>query len=88
MLSSAIEKGKSQVLSHCAVVMTTHTIQSAFSIEDPQKRKQEITPLLKSGDFFKKIVVTSGNAKPHVDEQGITYMGIIPFLLNKDSLDL
>lgn len=63
-------------------------IQSAFSIEDPQKRKQEITPLLKSGDFFKKIVVTGGNAKPHMDEHGITYMGIIPFLLNKDSLDL
>ena len=62
-------------------------IQSAFSIADPQKRNQEITPLLKSGDFFKKIVVTGGSAKAHMDENGILYAGIIPFLLDKNSLD-
>ena len=62
-------------------------IQSAFSIADAEKRKQEITPLLKSGDFFKKIVVTAGNSKPHVDENGISYIGIIPFLLDPDSID-
>ena len=62
-------------------------IQSAFSIADPQKRNQEITPLLKSGDFFKKIVVTGGSAKTHMDENGILYAGIIPFLLDKNSLD-
>lgn len=62
-------------------------IQSAFSIADAEKRKQEITPLLKSGDFFKKIVVTAGNSKPHMDENGISYIGIIPFLLNPDSID-
>ena len=63
-------------------------IQSAFRIEDSDKRKQEITPLLKSGDFFKKMVVTSGNSKVHMDENGILYVGIIPFLLDRDSLDL
>lgn len=63
-------------------------IQSAFSIDDPQKRSQEITPLLKSGDFFKKIVVTAGSAKPHMDEHGIFYMGIIPFLLDSNSLEI
>ena len=62
-------------------------IQSAFSIADAEKRKQEITPLLKSGDFFKKIVVIAGNSKPHLDENGIGYIGIIPFLLNPDSID-
>jgi len=62
-------------------------IQSAFSIADPDKRQQEITPLLKSGDFFKKIVITSGNSKPHMDENGISYIGIIPFLLDPDSIN-
>ena len=62
-------------------------IQSAFSIADAEKKKQEITPLLKSGDFFKKIVVTAGNSKPYMDENGICYIGIIPFLLNPDSID-
>ena len=62
-------------------------IQSAFSIADPEKRRQEITPLLKSGDFFQKIVVTSGNSKPYMDENGICYMGVIPFLLDPRSID-
>ena len=61
-------------------------IQSALSITDNEKKQQEITPLLKSGDFFKKIVITGGNSKPHLDEQGIQYTGVIPFLLDKDSL--
>ena len=61
-------------------------VQSAFRIDDPEKRRQEILPLLKSGDFFKKIVVTSGSARPHMDENGILYAGVIPFLLDPDSL--
>ena len=62
-------------------------IQSAFRVDDPEKRKQEITPLLKSGDFFKKILVTSGNSNPHLDDHGILYMGVIPFLLDEQSLN-
>ena len=62
-------------------------IQSAFRVDGPEKRKQEITPLLKSGDFFKKILVTSGNSKPHMDDHGILYMGVIPFLLDEQSLN-
>lgn len=62
-------------------------IQSAFRIDDPEKRRQETLPLLKSGDFFKKIIVTSGSAKPHMDENGILFVGVIPFLLDGNSLD-
>lgn len=58
-------------------------IQSAMSVDDPDKREREIAPLLKSGDFFRKIVVTGGSALPHVDESGIVYVGIIPFLLDE-----
>lgn len=58
-------------------------IQSALSIDDPAKREQEIAPLLKSGDFFRKVVVIGGSALPHVDENGITYVGVIPFLLDE-----
>ena len=57
-------------------------IQSAFSISDEGKRMQEVLPLLRSGDSFQKIVVTGGNSRMHMDEQGIMYVGIIPFLLN------
>lgn len=62
-------------------------IQSAFNIDDPQKKNQEIKSLLHSGDFFKKIVVVGGNQKPYQDENGITITGVIPFLLEKDSVE-
>lgn len=62
-------------------------IQSAFSIDDEEKKKQEIRPLMNSGDFFKKIVIVNGNQKRSTDENGITYIGVIPFLLDKDSLE-
>lgn len=62
-------------------------IQSAFSIDTPDKKTQEIKPLLNSGDFFKKIVVVGGNQKRYQDENGITIIGVIPFLLEKDSVE-
>lgn len=62
-------------------------IQSAFSIDAPDKKTQEIKPLLNSGDFFKKIVVVGGNQKRYQDENGITIIGVIPFLLEKDSVE-
>lgn len=61
-------------------------IQSAFSIEDSQKRQTEILPLRKTGDFFEKIVITDGNQEAWRDEEGIMYVGVIPFLLNKNIL--
>ena len=61
-------------------------IQSALSIEAEEKRRQEIGPLLNSGDFFRKIVVTGGSRRPTYDENGIMYVGIIPFLLDESIL--
>lgn len=60
-------------------------IQSALNVDTDEKRNQETFSLKKSGDFFRKIVIVDGNAKPWTDEDGITYMGVIPFLLD-DSL--
>lgn len=62
-------------------------IQSAFSIDDDGKKLQEIRPLLNRGDFFKKIVIVNGSQKRTADENGIIYIGVIPFLLEKDSLE-
>ena len=62
-------------------------IQSALSIADDNKRIQEVTPLLRSGDFFKKLVIVGGNQKMRLDENGIAYVGVIRFLLNEDILE-
>lgn len=61
-------------------------IQSAFRLDDEAKKQQEITPLLKSGDFFRKYVIVGGTQQPWTDERGITYMGVIPFLLQPELL--
>ena len=63
-------------------------IQSAFAIPDSAKREQETFSLRHTGDSFRKIVVTGDPyEKPWMDESGITFMGIVPFLLNPHSLE-
>ena len=42
----------------------------------------------KAGDFFRKIVILDGNAKAWTDEEGIMYIGVIPFLLEENSLNI
>ena len=58
-------------------------IQSALSIADPEKKKQEIASLLRIPDSFKKIVVVRDNMKPWKDDNGIQYVGIEDFLRNE-----
>ena len=40
-----------------------------------------------SGDFFGRMVVTSGYSFPRVSVEGIVQVGVIPFLLNLSILD-
>lgn len=56
-------------------------IQSALNIDTPEKKVQELFSLKNTGDFFQKIVILDGNIKPWTDDDGIMYMGVIPFLL-------
>ena len=62
-------------------------IQSAYALPDQVKRDQETLSLRKSGDFFRKIVVTAANAPAFEGQDGITYIGIIPFLLDRTFLE-
>lgn len=58
-------------------------IQSALNVDTEVKKDQETFSLKNSGDFFRKIVILDGNAKPWTDEDGIMYVGVIPFLLEE-----
>ena len=62
-------------------------IQSAYALRDQVKRDQETLSLRKSGDFFKKIVVTAANVPAFEGDDGITYIGVIPFLLDQAFLE-
>ena len=63
-------------------------IQSALSISDEEKRKQETTSLYRIDDSFKKIVVVKDDIIPWHDEKGILYIGIEKFLLDETAMDL
>ena len=63
-------------------------IQSALNVDTDEKRSQETFSLKHSGDFFRKMVILDGNTKAWTDEDGITYIGIIPFLLEESLLNL
>ena len=61
-------------------------IQSALNVDTEAKRNQETFSLKNSGDFFRKIVVVDGNTKPWTDDDGIMYVGVIPFLLKETEI--
>lgn len=56
-------------------------IQSALNVDTPEKKAQETFSLKNTDDFFRKIVILDGNSKMWTDEDGVTYIGVIPFLL-------
>ena len=58
-------------------------IQSALNIDTDEKKQQETFSLHHTRDSFRKIVVLDGNTSPWTDEDGVIYVGVIPFLLSR-----
>ena len=63
-------------------------IQSALTVGDPEKRKQETESLRRIPDSFKKIVVVRDDIIPWHDDNGILFIGVEQFLLEENGLDL
>lgn len=62
-------------------------IQSAYSLPDEEKLKQEKASLLAVNDAFKKIVIVKDVIKPFHNDDGILMVGLFDFLHNQDSLE-
>lgn len=63
-------------------------IQSAFSLPDAEKMKQEKASLINVSDSFKKIIVIKDVINVRHDEDGITIISIYDFLLNDGSMEM
>ena len=63
-------------------------IQSAYRLPDDAKREQETRGLRKIGDSFRKLVVVDGIQPFYTDETGISYVGLMEFLLSPSLLTL
>ncbi len=91
-----VEKGKSakavkkqlEVDFICSKGSKKYYIQSAYLLETEEKTAQELRPLLKIQDSFKKIVITSNTPRPFYNEYGILIMNVYDFLLNAESLEM
>ena len=62
-------------------------IQSAYALPDEKKREQELRPLRKIDDSFKKIIITSDTPGIFYNDDGIMMMNIFDFLLDQESMD-
>ncbi|MBE6135422.1 MAG: ATP-binding protein [Erysipelotrichaceae bacterium] len=60
-------------------------IQSAYALPDQAKQQQETRSLSLIRDSFRKIVVVRDSIKPWSDENGVLYLGLRDFLLNRDA---
>lgn len=72
----------------CTKGSKKYYIQSAYLLETKEKTEQELRPLLKIHDSFKKIVITSNTPRPFYNEDGILMMSVYDFLLNAQSLEI
>ena len=55
-------------------------IQSAYRIDDEDKRDQELQSLIRIDDSFRKIVIVGEDIASWTNEKGITFMGLYGFL--------
>ena len=62
-------------------------IQVALDLPTPEKREQELLPLRKCDDFFRKMIILRGSDPLHYTGDGIMEVGAIPFLLDEAILD-
>lgn len=62
-------------------------IQSAYSIDNEEKRDKESAGFIKIEDSFKKIIIEKECYRSWQDENGIYHIGLEQFLLDKDSLE-
>ena len=62
-------------------------IQSAYRMDEPDKKDQELRPFLKMNDGFRKIVLVGDDVPPHVNEKGIMIMNVIDFMKDSNSLN-
>ena len=61
-------------------------IQSALELDGDAKYEQETFSLRKTRDSFRKLVVVGGDQPFYTDDDGISFVGVIPFLLDKSIL--
>ena len=61
-------------------------VQSALSLPDEEKMRQELASLQRINDSFIKYVITGDRIKKYQNDDGIVLMDVFDFLLDKESV--
>lgn len=62
-------------------------IQSALNMDEEEKEKKELRPLLAIQDSFRKVVISMSYGKSWIDDYGVLRLNVLDFLLDENSLD-
>lgn len=62
-------------------------VQSAYRMDEPDKKARELRPFLKLNDGFRKILLVGDDVPPHIDEKGVRIMNVIDFMKDPNSLE-
>ncbi len=62
-------------------------IQSALSMPNAEKERQESASLLHIRDTFKRVIIVKDDIMPYHNENGFLIIGLFDFLLNKNTLN-
>lgn len=62
-------------------------IQCSWQIKDESVFERELSPLLLTNDFFKKIILRTDLLRTFYDEKGVLNLDVFDFLLNENSLE-
>lgn len=89
--SREMRNGKSQYIQYEVDFIATngidkYYIQSAYAIENEEKRQQELRSFKKIDDSFQKIVIVGDDIATYTNDDGIIFMGLFQFLMNGDIL--
>ncbi len=72
----------------CNLGSNRYYIQSAYSLPDENKIKQELKSLNRVDDSFKKVVIVADNIKPWHNEKGYLIINVLDFLMLSNSLEM
>lgn len=69
----------------CNMGYRRYYVQSAYSVADDDKREQELRPLRNIKDSFQKIIVVGDHTMRYQNDDGVLFISIYDFLLNKNA---
>lgn len=90
--SRVMREGKSTYLQYEIDFIATngfdkYYIQSAYALPTEEKRQQELAPLKKVDDSFRKVIIVGDDIATYTDDNGYVFMGLFQFLKNDKVLE-